>query len=278
VTEPLEPGAVISADDLLPDANSIDQVAAAADDFSDLARSFVVDVRNKSRSSLHLVLMFTGGHSGLQAVMSTYDQPGSEVIAVFAARMLLEEAARHHWRYQDFDRERFIARSTQYGDEFRQKERKAISLLTGNGVPAKDAKALFALPGGVQLPVVPPTVRKNREKLPSVDKMLAAMGSRYAEPGWLQVAYSLLSQVTHATPIGLMHSIRWRGSTWNANDMSPEMLGLALDVACLASAELIGVSALALTDVDPAAGAFLGRLRASALGVHRAGQLVHGLD
>ena len=108
--------------------------------------------------------------------------------------------------------------------------------------------------------------------------MLADLGEPFAEPGWFQVAYSLLSQVTHATPVGLIHSIRWGGETWNSNELSPEMLGLALDVACLSSAVLIGTSAVVLTGGSRLALEYRDTLGSAALKVHRAAQLVHGLD
>ena len=62
------------------------------------------------------------GDRALDAVMATYDQPGSEVIAVFAARMLLEESARLMWRYsakpEEFEA-RAISTSTNTGPEQR---------------------------------------------------------------------------------------------------------------------------------------------------------------
>lgn len=274
----LEPGAVLSADDLLPDVNEIAAVVKATEAFYELARSFPVNMWENGDPLLHEALTFAGAHSNLQAVISTYDQVGSEVISVFAARMLLEEAARHAWRYQDGDPTKFAARASQYFDEYRQKQKKTIGLLAGSGVPLKDATALFALPTNVKTPTIPPSVRKNRPKLPSISSMLADLGEPFAEPGWFQVAYSLLSQVTHATPVGLMHSIRWGGETWNSNELSPEMLGLSLDIACLCSAVLIGTSAVVLTGASPLALEYRDTLASAALKVHRAGQLVHGLD
>ncbi|MDF1602259.1 hypothetical protein [Nocardioides sp. YIM 152315] len=278
VTGIVEPGAVLQADDLLPDVNTTTAVAAAAEEFFALARSFEVDLWRNGPPTLHMALTFTGAHSHLQAVMSTYDQPGSAVIAAFASRMLLEEAARHAWRHQDGDGAAFVSRATQYFDEYRHMEKKTIALLSSNGVPIKVAKALFALPDIVRMPPVPPSAKKGRQKLPSITSMLGDFGKPFAEPGWLTVAYSLLSQITHATPIGLMHNIRWAGETWQANDMSPEMLGLTLDVACLSSVELIGTSAVVLTGGDRSAMAYRDALLRSAMRVHRAGQLVHGLD
>ena len=95
---------------------------------------------------LHEALTFAGAHSNLQAVISTYDQVGSEGIAVFAARMLLEEAARHAWRYQDGDATKFAARASQYFDEYRQKQKKTIGLLVGSGVPLKHRNGALRAP------------------------------------------------------------------------------------------------------------------------------------
>ncbi|MFD7068301.1 hypothetical protein ACFV97_13855 [Streptomyces sp. NPDC059913] len=56
-------------------------------------------------------------------MMDTFEE-GAAVTAVFAARMLLEEAARFTWLTQDpQDEDAFVQRSTQYFNEFRAKRR-----------------------------------------------------------------------------------------------------------------------------------------------------------
>lgn len=277
-TRALEPAAVVEVDDLLPDVNTAEDVAAALESHYTLIRGFPVDMWAHGDPTLGTALTFAGAHSNLETVISTYDQPGSEIIAVFAARMLLEEAARLAWRFQDGNQDVFKARATRFFEEYRQKQKKTIGLLTSNGVPKSAAEALFALPSNVVMPTVPPAIRKSREKLPSVSSMLADLGAPFPEPGWLQVAYSLLSQGTHTTPIGLMHNIRWTGQTWNANYISPEMLGLALDVTALSTAVLIGHANLVFTEMSAEAINHRESLQRSALRVHNAGRLVHGLD
>lgn len=64
------------------------------------------------------------------------------------------------------------------------------------------------------------------------------------------MAYSLLSQITHSTPIGHLHTVRFRDGIWHGNELTPEVLGLALDTACLGSAHLIGLSAVILTNMS----------------------------
>jgi hypothetical protein len=274
----LEPAAVIPAGNLLPDVLDIAAVAPAAEEFYRVARGLTIDLWEHGDPTLHSVLTFASAHSHLEAVMCTYEQPGSAVIAVFAARMLLEEAARHSWRYQPTTPDEFTARATQYFDEYRQRQKKTIDLLAGNGVPISDARALFTLPGKVKVPDPPVKIQKNREQLPTITAMLAELGGPFPEPGWLQVAYSRLSQITHATPIGLMHSVRHDGHGWAGNELSPEMLGLALDVTCLSSALLIGRSAIVGTGGAQHAVEHSHALVAAAADVHAAGRLVHGLD
>jgi hypothetical protein len=108
--------------------------------------------------------------------------------------------------------------------------------------------------------------------------MLRQMGAPYPEPGWLEVAYSLLSQITHSTPVGHLHTVRFKNGEWFGNELSPEMQALALDVACLASAHMIGLSALILTDLSTAARTYQEMLLRYAARVHGAARTVHGLD
>ncbi len=275
---PLHPSAVLDPQSLLPDVVSTTATAAAAERFFEVAQSGLVSPWASGDAVLHAVLTYGSAHSQLQAVMSTYAQPASEMVAVFAARMLLEEAARLAWRYRVGDEDEFKVRAVQYFDEFRRKRIRTIALLTGSGVPRDAAEALFALPPSVKMPVVPPKVRKGRTPVPSVSALLRELGRGYAEPGWLELAYSLLSQATHATPLGILHTVRANGDEWQGNTISPELLALALDVACLSSAELLGTATLVLTGLDAESIAHRGRLQAAALDVHRVARLVHGLD
>lgn len=270
--------AVLTADDLLPDVKSADEVGVAAEEFYRFTRSRAIDPWAHERPILHALLAYLGGHSNLQAVMSTYDRQGSEVIAVFAARMQLEEAARLLWRFSVGGGAEFEARAKQYFDEFRARRKKAIDALTGSGVPRADAERIFELPSNVLLMVPNDDIAKGRTTLPSISSMLRAMGKPFAEPGWLDVAYSLLSQVTHSTPVGQMHTMRVRDGVWHGGELTPEMLALALDTACLASAHLIGLSAVILTDMSGEARLYSEGLRRRAVRVHRAAQFVHGLD
>jgi hypothetical protein len=93
-------------------------------------------------------LAYGGAHSTFSTVMNTFDDH-SAVTTVFAARMLLEEAARFTWLTQDLhDEDAFVQRSTQYFDEFRAKKN-AIARFTGNGVALVAATRLLKTPENV---------------------------------------------------------------------------------------------------------------------------------
>lgn len=274
------PRAILSGQDLQPDIADSASVELATERFYSAVRDFTFDPWAHGNPTLHEALNYGAGLSGLTAAMSTYNQPGSGVVSAFAGRMLLEESARLRWRFAVAGEERFRARASQYFDEFRSRRRKAINLLTGSGVSHRDAEHLFALPSNVQVVSPHDRVAPHRTPLPSIRPMLREMGSAFgfAEPGWLEVAYSLLSQVTHSTPIGLLHTIRRRDGGWHGNEISPEMLALALDVTCLGSAYMIGHSALILTNLSPEAHVYRRALAVKAAEVHQHARLVHGLD
>ena len=122
--------------------------------------------------------------------------------------MLLEEAARLLWRFSLSDPEKFKARAKQYFDEYRFRRRKAINALIGGGVSQADAQRIFALPGNVRIETPLDEISRGRTPLPTISSMLKEMGAAFDEPGWLDAAYSLLSQITHSTPIGHLHVVR----------------------------------------------------------------------
>jgi hypothetical protein len=274
----LRPRAVLDANDLLPDINSADAVITAAEAYYELAVSMLIRPWDYGQPLLHSMLAYGGGHSNLEAVMATYDQPGSAVISVFAARMLLEEAARLIWRFSIPEEAAFKVRAKQFFDEYRARQKKTIDMLAGSGVPKADAQRIFALPRNVLIVTPNDEIAKGRTPLPNISSMLREMGADYPEPGWLEVAYSLLSQITHSTPIGHLHTVRFRDGIWHGNELSPEMLSLALDTACLGSAHLIGLSAVILTDMTSEAIRYRENLLRKAVTVHNAARLVHGLD
>ncbi|MGW1154762.1 hypothetical protein ACWD45_26180 [Streptomyces rubiginosohelvolus] len=268
--------ALVARAHLLPDIAHAGRVVAAAREYDDFVDSWITSPHAHGNAKLWSVIAYAGARSTFSTVMSTFEDHAS-VTSVFAARMLLEEAARFTWLVQDpEDEDTFVQRSTRYFDEFRARKKKSIALFAGNGVALAAATRLFRLPDNVV--ERPETIAKGRQPLPSIDEMLLLMGAPYPEPGWLPVAYSLLSQVTHSTPIGLVHMARYRDGILSAHDISPEMLALALDVACLGSARLMGMSGLMLTQGSDEARQYALGLEKRARSVHDEARLVHWLD
>ncbi len=255
--------AVIARSDLLPDLSHAGPVVSKARKYDDFVSSWVTSPWAHGIPKLASVLAYTSAHSTFATVMNGFDNHAA-VTSVFAARMLLE------------DEEAFAQRSTRYFDEFRARKKKTIALFSSNGVARAAAAKLFQLPDSVL--EGPETVSKGLRPLPSIDEMLMQLGAPYPEPGWLPVAYSLLSQVTHSTPVGLVHMARYREGILSAHDVSPEMLALTLDVACLGSARLLGMSGLILTHGSDEARQYAFGLEERALAVHDAARLVHWLD
>jgi hypothetical protein len=275
----LNPRAVIHASEVTPFLGDLQPTVDAAEQFWRHSRLSPVREEHFAKETLlHEVLNYGGAYSNLEAALATYDRDGSGPIAVFAARMLLEEAARLKWRFSVTEGE-FEVRATQYFDDFRARRQSTVNALRGNGVRKEDAERLFALPSHVVTPPrKPPT--KNRKRLPSTTWMLRDFGAatQPRDPGWLVVAYSLLSQVTHATSLGSLHTVRFgKDGAWRINELTPELVALSLDVTCLASAFLIGHSSLILTDMSPESTAFRDELRLEASKVHATARLVHGL-
>lgn len=275
-TRHLRPEVLVAHHNVLPDILDAGPVVAAVRQYEDFVSSWITSPWAHGDPKLASALTYAGAHSTFSTVMSTFEDHAA-VATVFAARMLLEEAARFTWLTQDVqDEDAFVQRSTQYFDEFRAKKRDTIALFAGNGVALAAATRLLKMPDHVV--EGPETIGKGRRPLPPIDKMLLLMGAPYPEPGWLPVAYSLLSQVTHSTPIGLVHMARYRDGVLSAHDISPEMLALALDVSCLGSAHLLGMSGLMLTQGSDEAQRYATGLAKHANEVHNKARLVHGLD
>jgi hypothetical protein len=276
----LNPRAILESDDVNQFKGDMTATVVAAERFWKVSRATpVLQEHIKNGTALHESLNYGGAYSNLDACLSTYDKAGSGPISVFAARMLLEEAARLHWRFSLTDEKAFAARATQYFDEYRARQRMTINHLRGNGVPEAAAHRLFELPSYV-LPSPPKPPAKNRQKIPNLTTLLKEFGeaTQPGNPGWVVVAYSLLSQVTHATTLGSLHTVRsGDDETWHGNELSPEFVALSLDLACLGGAFRIGHSALVLCELSEESIQFRNLLRIEASNVHAAARQVHGL-
>lgn len=110
----------------------------------------------------------------------------------------------------------------------------------------------------------------------SVSVMLDKLGDMFSEPGWLQVAYSLLSQMTHTTALGLFHLARlWRGQL-RGGELSSEMTALSLDIECVPGARILGTAGLILRNLHDDAGRWRDELLRLVRGVQLVRRIEHG--
>lgn len=269
--------ATLTTGSLLPDIATTEAVWRTAEQFFALLENLAVDPWAEGQP-FHAVLSYGAAVSNLQTIFATSGQPGAHIVLPFVARMMLEEAGRTAWRYSVPDASTFEAQATQYFDEYRARRKRTIDQLTTSGVPRVAAEQFFDLPSFVNTSRVPKFASPGRMPLPPVSDMLDKLGDMFDEPGWLRVAYSLLSQITHTTALGLLHSVRFERGGLRGGELSPEMTALSLDIACIAGARILGTAGLILRDLDDAARHWRDDLLQRAAVVHGAARLVHGLD
>ncbi len=202
-------------------------------------------------------------------------------LAPIAARMLLEEGARTQWMFAHDDELEVQARYNAIRNEETRARSALRSRLASHGVPSKTVAGLLdPLPAG-RVPhldtVRPIPPGRTEAQVPPYEQMLK-LGINYAEPGWLALAYSLLSQMTHMTPLGLLHSAA-RSGRWGPT-LSHEMTALAVDTAALGVTRTVlpHAGVLARTaGLDPI-DEWANDLWRHAQHVHQVAQLLHFLD
>ena len=72
--------------------------------------------------------------------------------------------------------------------------------MVGAGLPGPTVARHFDAPPNVTFLTPADQPSKGRTPIPTIGAMLPDLGAPFPEPGWLELAYSLLSQVVHSTP------------------------------------------------------------------------------
>ena len=274
--------AIVAASDMLPDMNTADHVLEATRIYREFAETKMINpwthppAQARREMKLPTILTQATTFSSLNAAITAFDDSGSQVIAVFAARMLLEEAARFHWIGSMPAKGEIDDRVARFHDDLRARRAKAIAAFSSHGVPHAKVMQFFSLPSQVVVRLSGNEHQKPREPLPSVREMLIEMSADAPERGWLDIAYSILSQVMHSTPVGHLHFLR--SQRGNFGEITPEIAGLALDVTCLGSAILLGMTTMMLMDNSDEAYRYALGLHRLSVDVHNFGRLAHGLD
>ena len=110
------------------------------------------------------------------------------------------------------------------------------------------------------------------------DAQMLSLGAGFPETGWFDLAYSLLSQVAHGTPLGMLHATSRQNG--DALAMSYEMCALVADAACIGVTQVLGPFGMVLGHVNGLEDVreWLHELNECAAKVHRAAQPLHFLD
>jgi hypothetical protein len=201
-------------------------------------------------------------------------------LAAVGARMLLEAGARARWTYGGADVEEVATRYALVRNEGTIERARLRKRLASQGVQSDVIDSLLSPLPAAHVPhhdIVRSLPDGAPESQPPPFEQMLGLGMGFAEGGWLALAYSLLSQVTHLTPLGLAHAAS--RDTRLGPGLSHEMTALALDVAVLGTvtavlphAHVIALGSerdIAQWDVT---------LRSSAARVHNAARLLHFLD
>jgi hypothetical protein len=201
-------------------------------------------------------------------------------LACIAARMLLEEGARSNWMYAGED---FATIEARYAALRNDETRARIALrskLKSHHVPAATVTQLLdPLPAeAMDVDAIRPIPHEHVVTVPPHDQLLG-LGLGFPETPWLSLAYNLLSQVTHHTPLGLMHSVAREDDEGNFG-MSHEMLGLAIDAGAMGAATLLPplASIVAMQTGQGPTDKWAKELKSATARLHNVSRLVHFLD
>jgi len=209
-------------------------------------------------------------------------------VAAFGARQLVEEAARWEWALNGSDEDTQLGRANGLWRDLVHSRRRIERAITKDGLGAVACRP-FTRPGGFDVAdlavgsghgdLVPDAVTTALEAIrPAAD----------GEPrAWLAPAYSLLSQITHHTPVGVMHAQARDGDDISSGALTPIMESLVVDCAATGAAVLfrhLGVLLIGSTISDSEERfdpdryrTWVASLEATAGEIHQLAAPIHGL-
>lgn len=161
-------------------------------------------------------------------------------VAAFAARQVVEEAARWDWSLDvQLSEDEKVRRANGLLLDMKRSRRRILRAASSAGVTPTSVRT-FVEPNGFDVLDLA-SGSDGGEPVPmSPTTALSSIRTRGREAsGWLVTAYSVLSQVTHQTPLGVMHAFESDGTNAAAGPLSGPMEALAIDTACTAAARLL---------------------------------------
>lgn len=160
----------------------------------------------------------------------------SPLMAPTGARMLLEQGSELSWRFSDSDDEVLLRRYQSHMD-YATDKKKALenSLRTRTSSFGAIERLLYPRGRGKFAIDNRRMPDSDRAMIPSPQDHLRALNLGEVEPYW-DLAYKLLTQAAHATPLGLLHSVARLDPETQEMTLSHEMTALAIDAACTGAA------------------------------------------
>lgn len=160
----------------------------------------------------------------------------SPLLAPTGARMLLEQGSEIAWRFSDPSDVELLMRYEMHMD-YATDKKKALESSLRNRTSSVDAIERLLYPRGRGDFAIDNRRMPNSQKatIPSPQDHLSEMTLGEAQPYWA-LAYKLLTQAAHATPLGLLHAVARTDPETQDPRLSHEMTALAIDSACAGAA------------------------------------------
>ncbi|SDQ03696.1 hypothetical protein [Arthrobacter crystallopoietes] len=215
----------------------------------------------------------------LLTIRSTFEGC-SPLMAPTGARMLLEQGSELAWRFSDSSDSELVKRYQAHMDDATDRK-KALEnrLRTRTSSAAAIEKLLYPRGRGSFAIDTRRMPDSQPAEPPSPQEHLNELSLGVAEPNWGELAYKLLTQAAHATPLGVLHSVARIDRSSGQPSLSHEMTALSLDTACIGAALVMrGLSPLITNQAGlPSPLDWLLELFQAAGDVHNNAQRIHCL-
>ena len=188
-------------------------------------------------SNLTAALPYLAARGILLRTLTSLRGGCSPFLAPTGARMLLEQGSELAWRTADTADAELASRYAMVMDDATDRKKSLEQkLLSRTSSRLGVEKLLYPLGRG---PFAvdhrrSPQNQKSRPPAPGVH--LDALNLGDAEPNWGGLAYKLLTQVAHATPLGVLHVVARQIPGSGNPALSHEMAALTIDAACIGAA------------------------------------------
>jgi hypothetical protein len=171
----------------------------------------------------------------LLTIRSTFEGC-SPLMAPTGARMLLEQGSELAWRFSDPSDSELLKRYQAHMDDATDRKKALESSLLTRTSSTEAVESLLFPRGRGNFAIDTRRMPNSQSAvIPSPQEHLSELSLGVAEPYW-GLAYKLLTQAAHATPLGLLHAVARRDNATGEPALSHEMTALSLDTACTGAA------------------------------------------